>query len=384
MENFLKIGINAFGCNHGRSGIGAYIYSLIHNLPEMKHSVYVFGPQFDKYIYTTDLDPSMYDGITIEDDEFSEKLFAKTSMNQLVNKLEYDAVLFPAGLQNLPLSFAKSAFLVIQEPIKKNTNFSIFNSISQLGQKNILQKASGLIASSNYIKNNLISFGISEEKIEVIYNGIDTNIFFPKTSEDDTHPENVPFVIRKPYIIYASSISEPEKRHLELIKGFEIFKQNTGLPHRLVIAGQEGKVAKNIHKAVLSSSAVSDIILAGYIEQAQLAHFYRESDICVFPSEIEGVGLPVIESMACGIPTACAEAGAIPEIAGDAALYFDAKKPADIANALEKLASNPKESTEELRNELIEKGLNWVKRYSWKNTAEKTFGYIFRKLKEKK
>lgn len=384
MENFLKIGINAFGCNHGRSGIGAYIYSLIHNLPEMKHSVYVFGPQFDKYIYTTDLDPSMYDGITIEDDEFSEKLFAKTSMNQLVNKLEYDAVLFPAGLQNLPLSFAKSAFLVIQEPIKKNANFSIFNSISQLGQKNILQKASGLIASSNYIKNNLISFGISEEKIEVIYNGIDTNIFFPKTSENDTHPENVPFVIRKPYIIYASSISEPEKRHLELIKGFEIFKQNTGLPHRLVIAGQEGKVAKNIHKAVLSSSVVSDIILAGYIEQAQLAHFYRESDICVFPSEIEGVGLPVIESMACGIPTACAEAGAIPEIAGDAALYFDAKKPADIANALEKLASNPKESTEELRNELIEKGLNWVKRYSWKNTAEKTFGYIFRKLKEKK
>lgn len=380
MEKFLKIGINAFGCNHGRSGIGAYIYSLIHNLPEMEHSVYVFGPQFDKYIYTTDLDPSMYDGITIEDDAFAEKLFVKTGMKQLMSKLKYDAVLFPAGLQNLPLSFGKPTFLVMQEPIKQNAGFSIFNSIYQMGQKNILQKVSGLIAPSNYIKDNLVSFGINEEKIEVIYNGIDTNIFYPKTNESNVLPENVPFVIRKPYIIYASSISETEKRHIELIKGFEIFKQNTGLPHRLVIAGQEGKSAGEVHKAVLSSSVVSDIILAGYIEQTQLAHFYRGSDICVFPSEIEGVGLPVIESMACGIPTACAKAAAIPEIAGEVPLYFDPTKPADIANALEKLATNPKESTETLRNELIEKGLNWVKRYSWKETAEKTFRYIFRKL----
>lgn len=379
----MKIGINAFGCNHGRSGIGAYIYSLIHNLPEIEHSVHVFGPQFDKYIYTTDLDPSIYEGVTVEDNDFSEKLFMKTNLNQLINKLQYDAVLFPAGMQNLPLVFSKPAFLVIQEPIKKNSGFSLFGSFNQMGQKNILQKASGIIAASEYIKQNLIEFGVASNKIKVIYNGIDTEIFYPKDTGKPQLPDNVPFVIRKPYIIYASSISEPEKRHTELIKGFELFKKNTGLPHRLVIAGQEGNVAGAVHQAVLSSPVVSDIILTGFIEQRQLANFYRDSDICVFPSEMEGVGLPVIEAMACGIPTACADAGALPEIAGDAALCFDAKNPTDIAAVLEKLASNPNGSSDEIRASLIEKGASWVRRYDWKTTAEQTLGYITEKLEQK-
>jgi len=375
-EIFLKIGINAFGCNHGRSGIGAYIYSIIHNLPELDHSVYVFGPQFDKYIYTTDLDPSMYEGVTVDDNDFSEKLYVKTSLNQFVNKQQYDAVLFPAGLQNLPINFSKPAFLVIQEPIRPETSFSLLGTFEQLRKKSLLQKVSGIIAASDYIKQNLVSFGADAQKVEVIYNGIDTDIFHPKDNSNSAHSENVPFTIRKPYIIYASSISEPEKRHIELIKGFELFKKSTGLPHRLVIAGQEGKVAAAVHQAVLASSVVSDIILTGYIEQSQLANFYRESDFCVFPSEIEGVGLPAIEAMACGIPTACAAAGALPEIAGDATHYFNAKDPADIASALEKLASNPSGSSENLRAALIERGLSWVGQYNWKKTSKQTFEYL--------
>lgn len=381
----MKIGISAFGCNHGRSGIGSYINSLIHNLPEMQHTVQIFGPQFDKYIYTTGLDPSLYEGVSVDDSEVAEKIYVKTSLNQFVERLGYDAVLFPAGLQILPITFSKPMFLVIQEIINRedeHKRFSIFSAINKFNQKNILNKVSGIIATSNYVKENLVSFGVNKQKVKVIYNGVDTSVFYPKSESKSDISIVAPFQIKKPYIIYASSISEVEKRHIELIKGFEIFKSKTKLPHRLVIAGQDGKIAKNFHEVVLSSPAVSDIILAGYIEQQQLAHFYRESDLCIFPSEIEGSGLPLIEAMACGIPTAAANAAALPEIGGDASCYFDAKNPKSIAEAIELLTSNPARSTESFRNEMIGKGLNFVKRFDWKKTASRTFEYILENLSE--
>lgn len=371
----MKIGINAFGCNHGRSGVGAYVYSLMHNLPQMQHTVQVFGPQFDKYIYTSDLDPSLYEGVTLDDTDFTEKMFVKMGLNQFAAKMGYDAVLFPSGITSLPISFSKPAFLVVQNLIKIEERFSLLGSFSARSQKNILQKVSGIIAPSKFIKQNLVDFGVDEKKINVIYNGIDTSIFHPKTDDDTSNKVNA-FTIRKPYILYASTISEPEKRHLQLIQAFEIFKQKTGLPHRLVIAGSEGNAATLVHNAVLSSPFISDIILTGYIEHNQLAQFYRESDCCVFPSEIEGVGLPVIEAMACGVPTACAEAGALPEIAGDAAVYFDAKNSESIAQALIDITSNDAATTEAKRHQLIDTGLEWVRQFSWQETAQKTFEYI--------
>lgn len=346
----------------------------------MQHTVQIFGPQFDKYIYTTDLDPSLYEGVTIEDSELAEKFFVKANLNQLANKLNYDAILFPAGLKDLPMTFSKPAFLVVQEIIQKDEKFSFFSSINNMRKKNILSKVSGIIATSNYIKESLVSFGVSKQKIKVIYNGIDTNVFYPKGEKYQDTEFAVPFEIRKPYIIYPSSISEKEKRHIELIKAFEIFKDKTASPHRLVFAGQDGQVAGAVHQAVLSSTYASDIILAGYIEQKQLAHFYRESDLCIVPSEIEGVGLPIIEAMACGVPTASAKSAALPEIAGDASSYFDAKDPQSIAKVIEELSSDKFHSNEARRNDYIKRGLEWVKRFDWKKTADKTFEYIFERL----
>ena len=376
----LRIGFNAFGCNHGRSGIGSYVYSLIRNLAKGAHDVQVFGPQFDKYIYTTGLDPSLYEGVLVEDTEFSENLFIKTGLNQLLLRQNYDAVLFPAGLHSLPLNFAKPSFLVIQELVKNADGIPILSSLTQMGQRSALQKATGIIAASNYIKENLITLGINEKAIQVIYNGIDTDIFYQHTETSPKKPRS--FVIRRPYILYASSISDFGKRHIELIRGFDLFKKKTGLPHRLVIAGSEGKVASALHQAVLSSPFVSDIILAGYIERSQLGDFYAESDVCVFPSEVEGVGLPVIEAMACGVPVACAHAGALPEIAGECAVYFNATDPTDIASALEQLATTPHDSTELKRSQLIRQALDWVTRYNWKKTAEQTIAYIAEKLQK--
>ena len=81
----------------------------------------------------------------------------------------------------------------------------------------------------------------------------------------------------------------------------------------------------------------------------------------------EGVGLPVLEAMACGIPVACAKEGALPEIAGVHALYFDPDNGEEAAGALEQIVSD-----QSLRAKLVEGGLDWTRRFSWERTATRT------------
>ena len=91
------------------------------------------------------------------------------------------------------------------------------------------------------------------------------------------------------------------------------------------------------------------------------------SEGCLFPSVNEGVGLPVLEAMATGVPVACSNSGALPEIAGSNAIYFDSDNIEQMAATIEQLALDSA-----LRKKLIEGGIDWTKRFTWEKTAEKT------------
>lgn len=82
--------------------------------------------------------------------------------------------------------------------------------------------------------------------------------------------------------------------------------------------------------------------------------------------------------MACGIPVACARAGALPEVAGDAALFFDEKSPEDIADAIGKIVHEEKGHNERFRADMISKGLEWVKNFSWSTCAKETLETVER------
>ena len=94
---------------------------------------------------------------------------------------------------------------------------------------------------------------------------------------------------------------------------------------------------------------------------------YRGADLFVYPSLLEGFGLPVIEAMACGIPAVLARAASLPEIAGDAALYFNGTDEAELAGQMERALSDAA-----LRKELIQKGLERSKLFDWRETARQT------------
>ena len=109
----------------------------------------------------------------------------------------------------------------------------------------------------------------------------------------------------------------------------------------------------------------------GYISDEDLAVIYKNALVFVFPSLSEGFGLPLLEAMSFGVPVAASNATCIPEVCGNAPLYFDPKDPKDMARKMESLINNPA-----LRKDLVQKGFENLKRFSWEKMAKKTLaGY---------
>ena len=367
----MNIGIDVFGCDHGRSGSGSYVLSLVKNLPLDKDCTYdLFGPEIDRYTFDSGDGRSTYSGIQIPDSITAERLWHLSRLEHFAAKKKYDAVLFPIDSRLIRYTRKIPAIVVVHDVLSETYKAS--NDVWALKlQMNALRSASKVIAVSQYIRKDLVSLGIRSEKIEVIYDGIDHSMFYPRPVLDSAMVNIQPFAIKKPYIIYASRLSKPEKKHIELIRAFAVFKKKTGLPHRLVLAGSEDPYAESIHREAAACEYASDIFITGYFPYKDFPELYSGSDACVFPSVGEGVGLPLIEAMASGIPVACAKAGSLPEIAGDCALYFNPDDTEECALAIESVITDGK-----LRERLIKSGFEWVKRFSWEKTAEKTIDLV--------
>ena len=373
----MKIGINVFGVDKdGRSGLGTYFISLLKNFPEIcKHDIEIFGSKSDRYIFNKGFSYK-YHSLKIREGSNVAKLWNIISLPGFVKKQKYDVVFYNVSANVTPFVGNAKGVAIVQDII----SFTLKN-MDNVFQKNSLiaslNNATRIIATSQYIKKDLASLGIDKEKIDVIHNGLDHSYFYPHTEfEDDVVLIN-PFSIRRPFFIYASRLSCPEKKHIELIKAFSLFKEKTGAPHRLVLAGSENRYAKEVLKAVEKSAYSSDIFITDYFEHDNLPELYSCADACIFPSVIDGSGLSVIEAISTGIPVLCAKAGALPEIAGDSALYFNPDDTEEFACLIQQIIED-----KSLRKQLISNGLDRVKLFSWKNTATKTVEVLEKAVEE--
>ena len=365
------IGIDAFGCDQGRSGIGLYLLSLLANLPEDENISYeLFGSEFERYTYSGVADKINYTGIKVSDTVASEISWHKYRCNSFILKQGYDVALYPVGSRFLPKKFKIPSVAVVNEVISKIDEYKA-NPLYAHYIRRSLKKCKKIIAPSLFVKKDLISLGVPNKKIEVIYNGINHSLFYPREITNNDIVNINPFAIKRPYIICASKLQSESKKHVELIRAFSLFKKNTGLPHRLVLAGEEGAYSDVVHKEVALSEYASDIFLTGFFPHESLPELYSCADACVFPSVAEGVGLPVLEAFACGIPVACAKAGALPEMVGNHALYFDPDDINATAEAIEKIITD-----KALREELLSGSIEWANRFSWKKTAQRTMEVI--------
>lgn len=371
--NIMKIGIDTFGCDHARSGLGTYLLSFISNLPKTEGVEFeLFGSEIDRYTYNSGKDIP-YTAVSAGDGLSAERLWHFTSCSKFCLQRGYDAVIFPAPERVLPINFKVPGIAVVNSVLSSMVE-GRKDWIQKLQIKRGLLKVQKIIAASQFISDDLVSHGIEPVKIDVVHNGIDHKLFFPQIDMGDDSVNIKPFAIKKPYFIYGSRLAGPEKKHVELIKAFSLFKKKTGLPHRLVLAGSDGPYSSEVHKAAFESEFASDIFLTGYFPHESFPQLYAGSEALIFPSVSEGVGLPVLEAMATGVPVVCSSSCALPEIGSDSALYFDADNLESISDAMEKIATDS-----DLRSELVKKGLERASKFRWENTILQTVE-IARKL----
>jgi hypothetical protein len=229
-----------------------------------------------------------------------------------------------------------------------------------------LWRAKKIITVSNHTKENLIKyFSVKPGKIEVTYLGIDQDF---KIINDQSLINKIKekYKISKPFIFYVG-VWRDHKNLPNLIKAFTALRKQHNKNFQLVLGGRADNRYPEIQKAILNSQFSRDIITPGFIAKNDLPLLYNAAYFFVLPSFCEGFGLVALESIACGRPVISSKTTSLPEILGEAALYFDPNSYPEIADRMNYLISN-----KNLYRELIKRGQGLITRYSWRDCAKKT------------
>ena len=185
--------------------------------------------------------------------------------------------------------------------------------------------------------------------------------------------KQITYDFSKPYLLFVSTI-EPRKNITAIISAFNYLKQKYEIEHQLILIGKKGWNYEPIFAAIENSPWKNEIHHLDYLSDQLVALFYSRADVFVYPSHYEGFGLPVLEAMTLGTPVVTSNTSSIPEVAGDAAILIDPNDYIQLAEAILKVVSD-----RQLRQELIKKGKERAKLFSWERTAKETLN-VYRTL----
>jgi len=240
-----------------------------------------------------------------------------------------------------------------------------------MNPKKQARKADKIIAVSESTKDDLIGlYNVNPEKIKVLYSGINSELRI-RNQELRIREIRKKYNLPEKYILYLGTL-EPRKNIIGLIKAFEKFKiQNSKFKIQLVIAGSKGWLYKDIFKAVENSSVKNEIIFTGFIDDEDKSILYSQAELFVYPSFYEGFGFPPLEAMACGTPVITSNVSSLPEAVGDAAITINPYNLDELYRAMEMVLNN-----NQLKNILIVRGFEQIKKFSWQKCARESLNFI--------
>ena len=169
----------------------------------------------------------------------------------------------------------------------------------------------------------------------------------------------------KKYVLYVGTL-QPRKNIVTLICAFnDYYKTHDGL--KLVIVGKKGWLYDEIFEEVNRLNLNSQVVFTDFIPDEDVIVLYKKAWVFVMPSLYEGFGIPILEAMAYGCPVISSQNSSLPEIGGEACLYFDPEDPNDLIEKLYQLAQS-----KEIYNKLIKTGKNRITLFSWERCAHET------------
>lgn len=370
----MRIGIDARFYGPKGKGLGRYTEKLIRNLEKVdnKNEYFIFLRQenFDEY--------------RPENDNFKKVLAdlcwyspeEQLKMPRLISKYKVDLMHFPHF--NVPVLYRGNFVVTIHDlillrfPTKRATTLDpLFYKIKYLGYKltinSAVRRAKKVITVSNFTKQDLIQyFKIKPEKIVVTYEACDG-----VESGQLSIPEPGFLVknnIKKSYILYVGN-AYPHKNLEGLLRVYKEFKKKNNFSHQLVLVGKEDYFYRRLKVEAYEMGLLQDgsVIFFGFASQKDLSYLYSKAYLYVFPSFIEGFGLPGLEAASYGLPVVASNSSSLQEILNGAALFFDPKNKDDMVSKIEKAIKD-----KDLRKEMIKKGKLQVKKFSWEKCAHET------------
>ena len=236
-----------------------------------------------------------------------------------------------------------------------------------------LRHAKKIITVSEFTKQEIISLypKTKAHKIAVVHNGYDTDIF-----HQHNDPERVATVLEKyglanPYFLYVGRL-EKKKNTPALIEALSILRENNPeIKEKLVLIGNASFGFDEVKYVIEEFDLNNDVYMPGWINEEDLPYIYSAASAFIFPTKHEGFGIPILESLACGLPTAASDLPVLREIAGDSVLYFNQNDKYDMARAMARIIED-----NDLRQDLIVKGLAQSQKFSWRQCAQDTLKEI--------
>lgn len=361
----MKVLLSAGMIQGGRSGVGRYVIALGEALVRGEQSV-------DLHVAGLDADRGLFPWL--RDDRWvsipaamcggaANLWWHQVSLNGVVRKLGIDLVHIPS-YRRMMWTCAVPQVATIHDcaPFILREKYDFARGFfGRVVVPMIARRVQRVIAVSETTGKDVVKWmRVPEAKVTVVPNGIDHGMFQPPGAdavEEFRRRKN----LREPFFLYVARLEHPAKNHVRLIHAFEKLLDAGAFKGQLILPGAPWHGSEVIERAVGASRFRDRIRLEGFVDNDDLPLWYAAAEALVFPSLMEGFGLPLLEAQACGTRIACADSTSLPEVAGPVGILFDGRDEISIATAMTSLATM--DEGERRKREAL--GIEWAGRFTW-------------------
>jgi len=365
--------IDARLANLRHAGLGRYIVNLLNQLPQ------VSPKEFDYHLLVLDNDlpllkkkwPKFYSYHVLKARHYSWR--EQWQLPRLLARLKPDLLYFPHF--NMPLLTPWPFVVTIHDLIKHHSIGRATSSQGAVGYRlkrwgyhlvfsRVVHKAKAIIVPSRWTANDLENhYPVAKNKIKVVYEGVDAHLQLRNRAK-------LPPGVTPPFLLYVGSLY-PHKNLSVVLKMMRSWPEAPPL----AVVSARGVFQQRFWREVKTLGLEKRVLLTGFVSDAVLGQLYRQALALVFPSRLEGFGLPGLEAMANGCPVIAAKAASLPEIYGNAAVYFSPQSPEELMARVKDIIGKPQK-----RRLLRERGYRQIGKYSWERMARQIVSVYKRAL----
>ncbi len=249
----------------------------------------------------------------------------------------------------------------------KGTTYQIIGNLyRRWNVPKVVKKAKHIITVSEFEKQRIASyFKLTDAQVSAVYNGVGAH-FKRVTDEAELKRTKEAYNLPDNFIFYLGN-TDPKKNVMGVLQALSVLKSKGKLRSKLLMLDIDRDYLLATMKQIGDVSLMDDIVFSGYVPNKDLPAIYSQAQLFLYPSLRESFGIPLLEAMACGVPTITSNTSSMPEVAGSASVLVNPFKPEEIADAIINLQQDLN-----LQQQLIVKGLKRVEHFTWEANAKQT------------